>query len=196
MGNTGGTGATGTGGSGGKGGNGGNGGTTGGAGGNPYPAPTATPADEDGSQLWLRYPKVNLPARLAEYQAGLTQIVTAGSSASLQAAQAELVKGLSGLLGTTIPVVSAPTAAGAVVLGTPTSSTIVSGLALGSSLTAVGNEGYLVQATTVGGKAAVLGDEIQRWLASLFHGPNLGLTICALSLVVAGAFLFFTRTRK
>ena len=159
--NTGGTGATGTGGSGGKGGNGGNGGNVGttggaGAGGNPYPAPTATPADEDGSQLWLRYPKVNLPARLAEYQAGLTQIVTAGSSASLQAAQAELVKGLSGLLGTTIPVVSAPTAAGAVVLGTPTSSTIVSGLALGSSLTAVGNEGYLVQATTVGGKAAVV----------------------------------------
>jgi hypothetical protein len=55
---------------------------------------------------------------------------------------------------------------------------------------------YQANLERVGGKAAVLGDEIQRWLASLFHGPNLGLTICALSLVVAGAFLFFTRTRK
>ncbi len=156
---TGGTGGSATGGSvGSTGGTGATGGVAGGggAGGNPYPAPTATPADEDGSQLWLRYPKVNLPARLAEYQAGLTQIVTAGSSATLQAAQAELVKGLSGLIGTTIPVVSAPTAAGAVVIGTPTSSTIISGLALGSSLTAVGNEGYLVQATTVSGKAAIV----------------------------------------
>ena len=108
VGNTGGTGATGSGGSAGSGGGGGsagNGGTTGGAGagGNPYPPPTATPADEDGSQLWLRYPKVNLPARLAEYQAGLTQIVKAGSSATLQAAQAELVKGLSGLTGRRSP---------------------------------------------------------------------------------------------
>ena len=72
LGSTGGIGAAGTGGSAGS----------AGAGGNPYPAPTATPADEDGSQLWLRYPKVNLPARLAEYQAGITQIVTAGSSAT------------------------------------------------------------------------------------------------------------------
>ena len=121
-----------------------------------YPPPIAAPPDEDGSQLWLRYPKVNLPARLAEYQAGLTQIVKAGSSATLQAAQAELVKGLGGLTGKTISVVDQPTAAGAVVIGTPTSSTIVSGLSLAGSLTAVGSEGYLVQATTVSGNAAIV----------------------------------------
>ena len=121
-----------------------------------YPAPAQTPADEDGSQLWLRFPKVNLPSRLAEYQAALTQIATAGTSATLQAAQSELVKGLSGLTGTTLPVVDQPTAAGAVVIGTPTSSTIVSALSLGSSLTAVGAEGYLVKATTISGKAAIV----------------------------------------
>ncbi len=155
---SGGAGGTPTGGSVGTAGTGGTAGTTGsgGASGNPYPVPTQTPADEDGSQLWLRYVKVNLPARLAEYQAGLTQVVTAGSSATLQAAQAELVKGIGGLTGMTIPVVSAPTAAGAVVLGTPASSTIVSSLALGSSLTAVGSEGYLVQSTTVSGRAAIV----------------------------------------
>jgi len=147
---TGGTAGRGSGGATATGGTSGTGGSLGGADG--YTKPAQPPADEDGSQLWLRYPKVNLPSRLSEYQAGLVQIVKAGSSATLQAAQSELVKGLSGLTGATVPAVDAPTAAGAVVLGTPTSSAIVQGLALGSALTAVGNEGYLVQAATVGGK--------------------------------------------
>ena len=41
-------------------------------------------------------------------------------------------------------------------LGTPASSTLVSGLALGSRLTAVGNEGYLVETATIGGRAAIV----------------------------------------
>ncbi len=116
--------------------------------------PAQPPPDETGAQLWLRYPKVALPSRLAEYQAAITQIVRAGSSATLQAAQSELVNGLGGLLGTTIPLVDQPTAKGAVIIGTPSSSTIVSDLALGSTLTAVGKEGYVIRATTVGGKSA------------------------------------------
>src|SRR6185437_11395370 len=121
-----------------------------------YRKPATPPADEDGSQLWLRYLKVLLLSRLAEYQAGITQIVKAGSSATLQAAERELTRGLAGLLGTTIPVRSGLHRAGAVVLGTPASSAFVRGLALGSALTAVGNEGYLVEATTIGGDRAIV----------------------------------------
>ena len=128
--------------------------STGGA--DAYPVPAQPPADEDGSELWLRYKKVALPSRLAEYQAGLTHVVKAGSAETLQAAQAELVKGLGGLLGATITVADAPTGDGAVVLGTPASSTLVSGLSLGSRLTAVGSEGYLVEAATVAGKKAIV----------------------------------------
>jgi alpha-glucuronidase len=127
-----------------------------GATGDQYPMPAQPPPDEDGSQLWLRYPKVNLPIRLAEYQSAVTHVVRAGSSATLQAAQAELVRGLGGLTGVSLPVADQPTRDGAVVLGTPASSTIISSLSLGSSLTAVGGEGYLVQAATVGGKAAII----------------------------------------
>jgi alpha-glucuronidase len=104
----------------------------------------------------LRYPKVALPCRLAEYQAALTQVVKAGSSATLQAAQAELVKGLSGLTGTTIATADQPTADGAVVLGTPDSSTLVKALPLVARLTAVGSEGYLVEATETGGKKVIV----------------------------------------
>jgi alpha-glucuronidase len=160
---TAGTGATGTGARGGSVGSGGSiGGAAGGAagtgGGAPetYPVPNPIPPDEDGSKLWLRYIKVPIPGRLAEYQAALTHVVKAGTSATLQAAQSELVTGLGGLLGATIPVADAPTGNGAVVLGTPASSSLVSGLAFGSRLTAVGSEGYLVEAATIGGKAAVV----------------------------------------
>ena len=133
------------------------GGAAGGTGGaETYPVPNPIPPDEDGSQLWLRYKKVPLPGRLAEYQAGLSHVVMAGSSATLQAAEAELVTGLGGLLGTTVPVATQPTSNGAVVLGTPASSTLVTGLALGARLTAVGSEGYLVETATVGGRAAIV----------------------------------------
>jgi alpha-glucuronidase len=121
-----------------------------------YTKPTQPPADEDGSQLWLRYVKVPIPGRLAEYRAALAYVVKAGSSATLQAAQSELVKGLSGLAGQTVSVGDQPKGDGAVVLGTPDSSTIVKALSLGSALTAVGNEGYVVQATTTGGSKAIV----------------------------------------
>jgi alpha-glucuronidase len=119
-------------------------------------ASAATPPDEDGSQLWLRYPQVSPPERLAEYRVALSHIVRAGGSATLQAAQAELVTGLGGLLGTPVPVADHPTGDGAVVLGTPASSALVRGLAFGSRLAAVGNEGYLVEATTIDGHGAIV----------------------------------------
>lgn len=130
--------------------------SAGGAGGaDSYPTLTTPPADEDGSQLWLRYPKVSLPSRLTEYQAALTHVVKAGASDTLQIAQAELVKGLSGLTGKTVAVADAPTGDGAVVLGTPESSTLVKGLAL-ANLAAVGAEGYVVQAADVSGSKAIV----------------------------------------
>jgi len=120
-----------------------------------YPVPAHPPPDEDGSQLWLRYPKVPIPGRLAEYRSALTHVVRAGSSATLQAAQAELVKGISGLLGATIPAADQPTGDGALVVGTPSSSSIVKALSL-AGLGSVGSEGYLVQAATTGGRSAIV----------------------------------------
>ena len=129
--------------------------STGGSGDAAWPKPAQPPADEDGSQLWLRYPKIALASKLAEYQAGITHVVTAGSSATLQLAQTELVKGLSGLLGQTIATADAPTGDGAVVLGTPDSSALVKGLAL-AELSSAGKEGYVIQAATVGGKQGIV----------------------------------------
>jgi len=120
-----------------------------------YPTPTTPPADEDGSALWLRYPVVPIPGRLAEYRAGLSQIVKVKSSKTLDAAQAELVKGLSGLTGAAVPVVDQPTSDGAVVIGTPESSSLIATLGLAQHLSTVGAEGYVVEAVDNGGKSVI-----------------------------------------
>src|SRR6185437_7185562 len=53
---------------------------------------------EDGYRLWLRYVPVQ-SQWLARYRASTTELIGANASPSLRAAQAELVRGLTGLLG-------------------------------------------------------------------------------------------------
>jgi alpha-glucuronidase len=120
-----------------------------------YTKPAQPPADEDGSGLWLRYKPVSVTGCLSEYQAAFSQVVKAGSSDTLQAAQAELVKGLGGLTGKTIAVNDQPSGDGAVVLGTPDSSPIVKSLSL-SGLSAVGDEGYIVTEAESGGSKVIV----------------------------------------
>ena len=109
-----------------------------------YPLPDSLP-DETGADLWLRYRKVSLPARLAEYQAALTHVVSSGGGTTTQAASDELVQGLSGLTGSNVTLAAAVQGAGAVVIGTPTTSTLIAGLSLSSELSALGPDGYLVR---------------------------------------------------
>src|SRR5688572_11255173 len=108
-------------------------------------APSA--AAEDGSDLWLRYARVDDPDRLREYRGAVRTVVVdnvhankvhrhtpdlrmePGSSeklveSSLEAARDELARGLSGLLGRPVPVRS-QAVDGAVVVGTRQSSEIV-----------------------------------------------------------------------
>lgn len=141
---------------GGSAGSGGSGATAGAGGSESYPVLSQPPADETGADLWLRYPKVSLPVRLAEYQAALNQVVKAGASDTLQLAQAELLKGLANLTGQDVATVGQPTGDGAVLLGTPTSSALIKASTAAGKLAAVGSEGYVVQAEDVAGKKAVV----------------------------------------
>jgi len=109
-----------------------------------YPFPSSL-TDETGADLWLRYPKVALPVRLAEYQAALTHVVSSGSGATTQAATEELVKGLSGLTGKTVTLGEAVQGAGAVVIGTPAKSALITELSLANELSALGTDGFIVR---------------------------------------------------
>lgn len=117
---------------------------------------SAAAVEEDGYDLWLRYRPLAAGARLTEYRGALTRIVVQGNSPTLDAARDELSHGLNGLLGAAIPVEKSVTAAGAIVLGTPKSSPIVASLKLDAALKSVGNEGYLLRSTSIGGKRATV----------------------------------------
>ncbi|HEX5461187.1 MAG TPA: alpha-glucuronidase family glycosyl hydrolase [Steroidobacteraceae bacterium] len=128
------------------------------------PAGSAAPA-EDGYRLWLRYVPVG-SEWLARYRACATELAgtdanasaprgaPSGLSPALRAAQAELLRGLTGLLGRPPRVTADVTQDGAIVLGTPTSSPLVKSLAL--DLQRLGAEGYAIRTVTLQGHGATV----------------------------------------
>ena len=120
------------------------------------PPPARAPAAEDGSDLWLRYRLVGDTARVAEYRATITQLVAPSDAPTIQAARAELVAGLRGLLGRDIPVAGDVTRDGALIVGTPTGSRLVAGLPLGDALRDAGPEGFVIRAMAVRGRRATV----------------------------------------
>ena len=120
------------------------------------PPPARAPAAEDGSDLWLRYRLVEDTARLAEYRATITQLVVPSDAPTIQAARAELVAGLRGVLGRDIPVAGDVTRDGALIVGTPAGSRLVAGLPLGDALRDAGPEGFVIRAMAVRGRRATV----------------------------------------
>jgi hypothetical protein len=88
-------------------------------------------AAEDGYDLWLRYQPVDTREypTLAE---SARELVGGAHSPTLDAAQSELVRGLSQLSGRPIPEADRVTQAGAIVFGTPRSSAVIAALPTGS----------------------------------------------------------------
>jgi alpha-glucuronidase len=107
---------------------------------------------EDGYELWLRYHAVE-PAWRARYQSAVESIVMQGDSPTLAAARGELERGIGGMLGRA-PARQGTVADGAIVIGTPASSSIVASLDL--PLEPLGHEGYLIRSVTIDGHAATV----------------------------------------
>ena len=99
---------------------------------------------EDGYELWLRYHPMEASA-IAQYTPSATVVVANGGSETIRAAADELTRGLGGLLGK--PVTTGAMQDGAVVLGTPSTSSLVKGL----NLSKLNDEGYLIKTTTADG---------------------------------------------
>jgi alpha-glucuronidase len=113
---------------------------------------SAAPAD-DGYRLWLRY----VPVRavwLARYRISATELVGPALSPTLRAAQAELLRGLTGMLGAAPALAGDVTRDGAIVFGTPVSSAWVRRLPL--ALARVGAQGYIIRTVTIDGHRATV----------------------------------------
>jgi alpha-glucuronidase len=124
-------------------------------------ATTSATAADEGYRLWLRY----LPVRgqwLTRYRREASQLVGAGADSSaasalsptLRAARAELLRGLTGLLGSAPPSAARVTRDGAILFGTPASSPLVRSLPL--ALERVGDEGYIIRTLSIGGHRATV----------------------------------------
>ncbi|MHC4906318.1 MAG: alpha-glucuronidase family glycosyl hydrolase [Planctomycetota bacterium] len=105
-----------------------------------------------GYDLWLRYSAISDAGLLAQYRLDATEIVVQGSSDTLTAITDELNAGLDGLLDQDVPTSGSVTQDGAVVAGTPASSSIIASLGWDAELTALGAEGYLIRSAVVSGK--------------------------------------------
>ncbi len=150
------------------------------------PNSAATAADDayDGSQLWLNYQTVSDAGLLSQYRAAATAIVVQNFDqnptyrhqrdgqtwepvrpenaqetvvqTTLEAARLELHRALQGLLDQDVPYADAVQANGAIVVGTPDSSSIIRDLKLDNQLATLGEEGYLIQSVTIDGHSATV----------------------------------------
>lgn len=131
----------------------------------------ASAQGEDGYRMWLRYEQVRDPVRLEEYRLAFRHVVVAGDTPTAQAIRREVEAGFGGLLGEPVSLQSAVGEDGTLLLGTPRSSSVIASLGLGSRLDEVGPEGFVIEATSVGGRRAVVvaANEEIGVLYGLFH---------------------------
>ncbi|WP_262378513.1 alpha-glucuronidase family glycosyl hydrolase [Luteimonas viscosa] len=108
---------------------------------------------EDGYDLWLRYAPLETQAA-AGYRERLGHLVAPATNATQRAARDELVRGIGGLLGKAPAQADSVDGAGALLVGTPSSSPAIG--RLGLELDALGDEGYLIRTVDIGGNAATV----------------------------------------
>ncbi len=107
---------------------------------------------DDGYALWLRYHPVSDAATLQHYRASIAELVMEGNSPTLHVAREEIRRGLGGLLDAEIPLARAVTRDGALVVGTPATSSLIASLDLGTDLQAAGEEGFVIRTVQFGGR--------------------------------------------
>ena len=108
---------------------------------------------EDGYRLWLRYEPVEA-ARLEPYRRAATQLVAGQETPTLKAARLELQRALSGMLGVGPREASQATQDGAIIMGTPHSSSVIAALHL--DLRPAGDDGYVIRSVTLHGHSATV----------------------------------------
>ncbi|HEX9186058.1 MAG TPA: alpha-glucuronidase family glycosyl hydrolase, partial [Vicinamibacteria bacterium] len=111
---------------------------------------------EDGYELWLRYRPLSDARALERARAAAAELVIPAGSPVQRAARDELRRGLRGLLDRDVPLADAVSRHGAIVAGTPSRSSAIAALDIGTDLGRAGQEGFLIRSTRVAGKRATV----------------------------------------
>lgn len=110
---------------------------------------------EDGYRLWLRYDRIRDPQLLQDYRKAITSFQFNGPNS----AQQELALGLQGLLGITPREVRSASGRfndGCLIVGTPSTSNIISRLPGHDTLSRLGEEGFTIRNITLDGKKGIV----------------------------------------
>jgi alpha-glucuronidase len=126
---------------------------------------------ENGYDLWLRYKAVSDPVLLSSYRQRITEIQINGKSPTIEATKEELTRALTGLLNAKIAFAGSIKKGGALLIGTPASSTVISNLGFQNSLKQAGDEGYIISTKLVNGKncTVITANTDQGILYGVFH---------------------------
>ncbi|UJF36407.1 alpha-glucuronidase family glycosyl hydrolase [Paenibacillus hexagrammi] len=119
-------------------------------------ARAATLPDENGYDLWLRYPSVTVAALLAKYRQKVTEYVVEGSTDISGSIRKELNRGLSGLLGQPLTESASITQDGAIVVGALQNSPLISSLGWDEELQTLGHDGFMIRSATLSGHAVTV----------------------------------------
>jgi alpha-glucuronidase len=111
-----------------------------------FSAVSAASFAEDGYDLWLRY-------RADVATTPVNMLVIGAGSPTLDAAAAELKRGVAGLQNRELPVTSALSDSGSLVIGTPRSQPLLASLPLG--LARAGPEGFVIRTVDIQGRATI-----------------------------------------
>ena len=109
---------------------------------------TARAEAEDGYRLWLRYDKVPYSAAKA-YRSRIKFLIADGNSEKLDAIRSELENGLGGLLGERIKTAGNFDGDGALIVGTPQSSSLIAGLKIEEQLSKLGDDGFIIRSLKI-----------------------------------------------
>lgn len=128
-----------------------------------------TACADDGYRLWLKYDAVADPEQLAEYCCQIQSVFAPASSPVLEKAQAELLRGLTGLLGQSVRRVGTIEGEGAVVVGTVGHPAIARLLSPNAVQLKPG--GYVIRRLATGGREVLLiaGADDAGTLYGVFH---------------------------
>ena len=110
---------------------------------------------EDGYRLWLRYDRIRDSQLLEDYRNAITSLQFNGPAV----AQQELVLGLQGLLGTTPGEIHSESGRfndGCLIVGTPSTSNIISRLPGHDTISRLGEEGFTIRNITLDGKRGIV----------------------------------------
>jgi alpha-glucuronidase len=111
---------------------------------------------EDGYRLWLRYDPLQDAVKRKEYTSFIKYLVIETTSPTLEIAEKELRLALGGLVEVSLSSSKVIGESGAIVLGTPETSSLIKSLKLDDKLKIAGDEGFVIVSTSIKGKKCIV----------------------------------------